>query len=233
MGIIITNYDIEPPFTHNLIVKVKDAITNKAIENADIDIEKGYVATDTHKQTNRKGISKLKRIFGYEEFTITVSANGYQKQILNVDANQFFKKREKVYINLLPKIDANVVTTNAAINTGYVWELPAKNVAVEPAIVKAIAIKPTVMSKPSELKMYPNPAPKNSLVFIAIKDADANAIHIVNTEGIVIQKIDIIHENKNNQISFRMADNMLTGVYVVEITNSKGMLLSAGKLIVE
>jgi hypothetical protein len=88
-------------------------------------------------------------------------------------------------------------------------------------------------NKITNLKIYPNPSPILSLTYVDIINEDAYAIHIINESGIVLQK-ELVNTNaKNKKMAVRLSNAVIAGFYIVELTNSKGKIISNGKLIVQ
>jgi hypothetical protein len=159
---------------------------------------------------------------------VTVSAIGYEsKEILMNDStrNDFtiVLKQKEIF---LPKV-------TVAASESYLGGMIAGSISV--CVIKKHSIVDTVQKifKTQLFKLYPNPAPKGSLVHLQIKKTGKYSIQLFDNSSrlILVQDFSAINNNAITNIS--IPSSLAAGVYYVRVIDEEKKKQYVDKILVE
>jgi CarboxypepD_reg-like domain/Carboxypeptidase regulatory-like domain len=213
-----------------LIGKVINEIGNP-ITNANISIKGKY----EHFTSDSLGNFNVKLKSNNDILQISYLNNKKEFDLNNHTGNEFvletIKKENEVVV--VGNQGKRIVCTTIMGSVSSIVKTDTILDKLKSAFTITKEIKILQPNKITNLKIYPNPAPILSLTYVDINNEDAYAIHIINESGIVLQKELVNNNTKNKKIALRLSNAVIAGFYIVEVTNSKGEIISNGKLIVQ
>jgi hypothetical protein len=83
------------------------------------------------------------------------------------------------------------------------------------------------------IKIYPNPARKNDIIHITIKDAGEYALHFFDTQSRLLTVKAIVTNTNNQTTEFQLPSTVATGTYFIRILNEKTQKQITEKIIVQ
>jgi hypothetical protein len=83
------------------------------------------------------------------------------------------------------------------------------------------------------LKIYPNPATKNSIIYIIIKDAGEYALHFFDAQSRLLTVKNIVTNANNQTTEFQLPSTVAIGTYFIKILNEKTKKQVTEKIIVQ
>jgi hypothetical protein len=83
------------------------------------------------------------------------------------------------------------------------------------------------------IKFYPNPATKNDIIHITIKDAGEYALHFFDTSSRLLTVKNIVTNTNNQTTEFQLPSFVTTGTYFIRILNEKTQKQVTEKIVVQ
>ena len=254
VGLISSDYDYNPPAipTHVAVIEIKDNTTSQPLK-AKITIDNDDQDEPETATTNKNGIYKLRRIKESQNYRVTISAEGYEDSVLNIEGWKFNERKETRYVFLkrdntaaheqrriiMGGIRSNVNEPLYIIDGQLANNEMIKN--IKPEAIESIE----VLKSASAVAVYGGPAEAGVIVITtkkpltakhldeAIKDKKQTA---GEAEKVMLRAIDnfAIAPNpvrKGSAFTFSFTSK-LYGDYSFQISNAAGVLLQSKKITV-
>ncbi len=168
--------------------------------------------------------------------TVIISSIGYETKEISIEPRKLHEELNITLKESKEVLDEVVVqapygTTKGKYYTGSSTTISCKK--IRPSIKDStIKIIQKVFNKES-IKMYPNPATKNSIIHISIKDAGEYALQMFDIQSKLMVARKIIN-NANNEITeFQLPTSAITGTYFIRIINQKTQKQITEKIIIQ
>jgi hypothetical protein len=204
---------------------------NLAIVGASITLKGTRLGT----ASDLNGAFELKKL-GASKLTLIVSSIGFETKEIEV-----VPKDLKVALKIILKEKKNEleeVILQASYGTigkigfmGSVTSISCKK--IKPSIKDStIKIIQKIFNRES-IKFYPNPATKNDIIHITIKDAGEYALHFFDTSSRLLTVKNIVTNTNNQTTEFQLPSFVTTGTYFIRILNEKTQKQVTEKIVVQ
>lgn len=205
---------------------------NEPIAGAAVSIDNNFVRS----YTNSKGHFEITTSINADRLAVTVKSFGFndEKTVVDLVKNEVeLKVSMKPKIQVLPEIIvSSYATSKCTITLGsavsYVKVTKKDTVA---AAIRKVLDTSKIIENP--LKIYPNPAVKNSLIHISIKQAGNYQVQLFDNTSGSLQTQENITTVKQQSIDFQLPANMALGFYYIRLINTQTKRSYTDKLIVQ
>jgi|GEM_PF-6129444 len=254
VGLISSDYDYTASAdpTHVAVIEVRDNTTSQPLK-AKITIDNDEQDEPATSATNKNGIYKLRRIKENETYRVTVSAEGYEDSVLNIEGWKFNERKETRHV-FLKRNNAKAPEQRRIIMGGVRSNVEEPLYIIDGQLANKEMIKNI---KPEEIEKIDVLKDANALVLYG-RAAQAGVITITTkkrpserhlAEGVNDKKQTAVEKEK---IAIKRIDNFniapnpvakrsvftisftskLNGEYTVQISNALGVLLQSKKITV-
>ena len=207
--------------------------SGNTIEGADIWLTENKQKTKS--QSNGSFI--FERVNRYELKKICISKVGYEKIEMNLLpkvnmqlGNIVLKKKEEI----LDEVTVGYYAPRRSTMSGAVRCI--SSIAFEKSSTinfDTVTKKIQKVFNKESIKIYPNPAPKNSIIHISIKEAGEYDLHFFDMQSKLISTRKINIKNDRQITEFVLPSNISTGNYIIAIVNNKTQKQVTEKIVVE
>ncbi len=220
------------PFTGSEAIMNNRKIIGKIID------EKGSViggATITIKGTRLgtasdfNGAFELKKL-GASKLIIVVSSISFETKEINVIPKEL--KGDLVIVLKENKNELNEVL----VETNYTTRHHTAGGLMSIKCFRYKELAPLIVQKifnKESIKIYPNPARRNDIIHITIKDAGEYALHFFDTQSRLLNVKSIVTNTNNQTTEFQLPSSVVTGSYFIRILNEKTQKQVTEKIIVQ
>lgn len=233
---------------HIAVLEVKDNATLLPIKRATVIIDKVGFNTPNSVLTDEKGIYKLKKIKEEETYTVTIIADGYIDEAIEIKGRDFDERKivKPIFLQRTPsladykKLDPVVIsTTQCTIRKTYTTGF----VTVKGQMLSRISAKRTftdsiklITTKISgSLKVYPNPVQKGNSINLSLqlKQTGIHSIQIIDAAGQIILQKQTSATAKQYIENIQTSSSWSSGTYFVRIFDNKNNLISTSNFIIQ
>jgi hypothetical protein len=199
---------------------------NEAIGGASINLKGTRLGT----ASDFNGAFEMKKL-GASKLTLVVSSIGFETKEIEVTPKDL-KGELKIVLKEI-KSELKEITVQSAET------IRCRKIAGGISSVRCFRYKelaPLMVEKifnRESIKIYPNPARKNDIIHITIKDAGEYALHFFDTQSRLLTVKAIVTNTNNQTTEFQLPSTVATGTYFIRILNEKTQKQITEKIIVQ
>ncbi len=180
------------------------------------------------------GDFEIKKLGENNKLTLVVSSIGFERKEIDITPKDL-----KGNLNIVLKEKKNELEEVVLVNsygthcTRMGGMISISSTKTKPSIKDStIKIIQKIFNRES-IKIFPNPATKNDIIHITIKDAGEYALHFFDTQSRLLTVKNIVTNTNNQTTEFPLPSTVLSGNYFIRILNEKTKKQVTEKIIVQ
>jgi hypothetical protein len=184
--------------------------------------------------SNANGAFEIKKLGENNKLTLVVSSIGFETKEVEVVSKDL--KGELNIVLKESKSELKEVILQGSYGThctrmGGMISVSGKR--IRPTIKDTLIKKVQQIFNKESVKIYPNPATKNDIIHISIKEAGEYALLFFSTQSRLITTKNILTNTNNQTTEFQLPSTVATGTYFIKILNKKTKKQVTEKIIVQ
>jgi len=229
---------------NDITLEVKDNATMQPVDKALIVIKKSLFNKADTASTDKNGMYLLKGVKDYETCTVEIEAEGYKKENIQLNLNDFTdaKFSKQIFLERKPlsteykKLDSVVIKSHRFTNEalyGMIGGMSIRRISVTRTYVDTIKTITTKIT--GDLKIFPNPVQKGNAINLAFKLKETGAYHIqiINAAGQMLLLKQLQASSKNDTEQVQTNATWSGGVYYVRLLDEKNKLISTNSFLIQ
>ena len=205
---------------------------NEVIAGASIVLKGTKIGT----VSDAAGSYEMKKLASMHKLVLVIYSIGFETKEIEIvpkdlkgELNIVLKESKQVLDEVILQIPYG--TVKKSYYTGSSTMISCKR--IKPSIKDTtIKVVQKIFNKES-IKVYPNPARKNDIIHITIKDAGEYALHLFDVQSKLLVVKAIVTNTNNQTTEFQLPSTASTGTYFIRILNEKTQKQVTEKIIIQ
>ena len=197
---------------------------NEVIAGASIVLKGTKIGT----VSDAAGSYEMKKLASMHKLVLVIYSIGFETKEIEIVPKDLKGELNIVLKESKTELKEVVLETNATRHKGgaTVRVVCFRYRELAPLMVQKIFNKESI-------KVYPNPARKNDIIHITIKDAGEYALHLFDVQSKLLVVKAIVTNTNNQTTEFQLPSTASTGTYFIRILNEKTQKQVTEKIIIQ
>jgi len=205
---------------------------NNSIVGATIKLKGTRLGTSS----NPNGMFEIKSLGQQNKLTLIISSIGFETNEIEVvpkdlkgELNIVLKEKKNDLEEVILQVSYGTIKKSCYMGSSTM--ISSKKIC--PTIKDTVIKKVHQIFNKETIKIYPNPATKNDIIHITIKDAGEYALHFFDTQSRLLNVKAIVTNTNNQTTEFQLPSTVVTGTYFIRILNEKTQKQVTEKIIIQ
>jgi hypothetical protein len=205
---------------------------NNSIAGATIKLKGTRLGTSS----NPNGMFEIKSLGQQNKLTLIISSIGFETNEIEVvpkdlkgELNIVLKEKKNDLEEVILQVSYGTIKKSCYMGSSTM--ISSKK--IRPTIKDTVIKKVQQIFNRESINIYPNPATKNDIIHITIKDAGEYALHFFDTQSRLLTVKAIVTNTNNQTTEFQLPSTVATGTYFIRILNEKTPKQVTEKIIVQ
>jgi len=186
--------------------------------------------------TDTNGGFEIKKLGENNKLTLVVSSIGFETKEIEIkpvnlkkELNIILKEKKNDLEEVILQMSYGSIKKSCYMGSSTM--ISSKK--IRPAIKDTVIKKMQQIFNRESVKIYPNPATKNDIIHISIKDAGEYSLNFFDTQSRLITVKNIVTNTNNQTTEFPLPAMVSSGNYFIRILNEKTKKQVTEKIIVQ
>jgi hypothetical protein len=186
--------------------------------------------------TDTNGGFEIKKLGENNKLTLVVSSIGFETKEIEIkpvnlkkELNIILKEKKNDLEEVILQMSYGSIKKSCYMGSSTM--ISSKK--IRPAIKDTVIKKMQQIFNRESVKIYPNPATKNDIIHISIKDAGEYSLNFFDTQSRLLTVKAIVTNTNNQTTEFQLPSTVATGTYFIRILNKKTQKQVTEKIIVQ